>query len=125
EQSSNSQLVVVCAVDDTLPRTNGDVALSLYRVVQEALHNVQRHSRANRVFISLQAEDSCLKVSVADNGSGFAPNSTLRGLGLQSMKDRLHGIGGNLSVISSPGEGTTVLATVPLRAAVNTMSASA
>jgi two-component system sensor histidine kinase UhpB len=93
-----------------------DVALCVYRVAQEALNNVVRHSRARRVDLSLHCRTEELLLEVADDGQGFAfiPPSRRSGLGLRSAAERVRAVGGYLSVNSSPGAGTTVRVTVPL-----------
>jgi signal transduction histidine kinase len=93
-----------------------DVALCLYRVTQEALRNVVRHSGATSATVVVSALDSRLSVSVTDNGKGFhydGANST-GGLGLVSMRERLRLAGGELAVSSQDGEGTRLEAFIPL-----------
>jgi len=91
-------------------------ALCLFRVAQEALRNVARHARARVVEISLRGLDNGLQLVVRDDGCGFDPASQrARGsLGLASMRERVHLTGGELDVESAPGQGTTILAWVPL-----------
>jgi two-component system sensor histidine kinase UhpB len=92
-----------------------DVALCVYRVAQEALNNVVRHSGARRVDLSLHCRAEGLLLEVADDGRGFASTAPARrGLGLRSAAERVRAVGGDLSVNSSPGAGTTVRVTVPL-----------
>jgi len=96
-----------------------DVALCLFRVTQEALNNVIRHSHAERVHIDLRVENALAKLSVQDSGVGFDVVDNLGGLGLVSMRERLRMIGGDLLVESHQGQGTLISATVPLKTAVN------
>jgi len=94
-----------------------DIARSLYRVAQESLGNVARHAKASLVEVELTDEDRGLALSVRDNGIGFDPvrtNAGGGGLGLVSMKERLHLVQGTLEVRSAPGQGTAVRAWVPL-----------
>ncbi|MGC9469464.1 MAG: sensor histidine kinase [Anaerolineae bacterium] len=90
------------------------VAEALYRVAQEALHNVARHAQATRVDVQLQCRGSRVALTVEDNGKGFDPSRTRKGLGISSMHDRLLSIGGRLQVESAPGAGTTVTAEVDI-----------
>lgn len=86
---------------------------ALFRVVQEALANVARHSRATVVEVYLAWAGDEVKLTVADNGQGF--NAAVRdgkGLGLRSMRERVEGLGGRLIVESKPGAGTRVVAQV-------------
>ncbi len=91
---------------------------TMYRVVQEALSNIARHSRATHVWVEIQREADRVQVCVRDNGQGFNLEETLqssgRGLGLLGMQERMALIGGTLRLISSPGEGTCVYAQVNL-----------
>jgi NarL family two-component system sensor histidine kinase LiaS len=87
---------------------------ALYRVTQEALSNVARHSRASAVNLSLLYGNGQVSLRVADNGIGFDLSVMDRGgFGLQSMRDRLAVLGGNFEVRSSSEQGTTVTAVIP------------
>jgi signal transduction histidine kinase len=97
--------------DQLLPPS---VAEALYRVAQEALHNVARHARATRVEVSLRCLPEQAILSVDDNGIGFDVEQVRRGLGLSSMHDRLLMAGGRLWVESSVGHGTCIRAEVRL-----------
>jgi signal transduction histidine kinase len=91
-----------------------EVAVNLYRVVQEALANVARHAAARLVTIRLAWEDSRLILTVHDDGRGFVVPTAFQGLaaqghfGLVSMQERVELVGGTLTVESAPGWGTTV-----------------
>ncbi|MBN1810314.1 MAG: sensor histidine kinase [Anaerolineae bacterium] len=90
------------------------VAEVLYRVTQEALHNVARHARATRVDVDLRCIPEQVSLTIEDNGVGFDPSEAQKGLGLGNMRERMTEVGGVLSVESLPGIGTTVLAEVAL-----------
>lgn len=86
----------------------------LYRLVQEALHNVVKHARAGRISIILSEDVDLVTLEIADDGIGFDPAVKRPGhMGLRTMVERADQIGGFLDIISSPGEGTTIRATVP------------
>ncbi|MGB0091324.1 MAG: ATP-binding protein [Solirubrobacteraceae bacterium] len=86
----------------------------LYRIALEALHNVARHSDANRVRVELEQRDGRVQLTVADDGIGFRPSSPKPGhLGLSIMAERAELAGGGIQIDSQPGEGTAVLAWVP------------
>jgi signal transduction histidine kinase len=93
-----------------------DVALCLFRVAQEALSNVVKHSQANKGRVELSEASGRIRLRVADAGSGFdvALWSTDAGIGLVGMRERLRLVGGRLSVRSEPMQGTEILAEVPL-----------
>jgi signal transduction histidine kinase len=86
----------------------------LYRVTQEALHNVARHARATRVDVSLRCTTTQATLTIRDNGVGFDAGRPRRGLGLANMQERMMDVGGRLTIESQAGSGTTVLAEVAL-----------
>ena len=94
-----------------------DIALCLFRVLQEALQNAVRHSGAARFAVSLEGTPTVLTLTVRDGGRGFNPESVPqdRGLGLTSMRERLKLVAGELVIDSKPGSGTTIVARVPLQ----------
>jgi signal transduction histidine kinase len=99
-------------VPNTLP---DDVTLCLFRVVQEALQNAIKHSRARRVSVDLRGGPDGLHVTVADDGIGFDVHMTWgKGLGLVSMRERLDPLGGTLDVRSKPGNGTRLDISLPV-----------
>ncbi|NAW60015.1 MULTISPECIES: cache domain-containing protein [unclassified Vibrio] len=89
-------------------RLKSEVATTLYRVVQESLNNVEKHSSATKVSVILQQLGSLLQLMVRDDGVGFNPNDVLarRGIGLRNMRERVEFIGGEFDIISEPGFGT-------------------
>ncbi len=98
--------------------------LGIYRIVQEALHNVLRHAAADEALVRLEVhrdqhgDDSCLRVTIRDNGAGFDPERAIRptSLGLLSMRERAAAIGASFAIDSTPGLGTTVTIERPLSA---------
>jgi PAS domain S-box-containing protein len=116
ETAELHHLKIDCKVRN-LPRVlDHDVALSLFRVLQEALRNVIRHSHATQVQVELVADGAAIHLKITDDGVGFdsaAPGHG-DGLGLVSMKERLCLVGGECSIASQPKRGTRVEALVPL-----------
>ena len=91
-----------------------DAEEHLYRLVLEALNNALKHADADTIDVDLRVEGDRLLVGVRDDGRGFDPRQEHPGhLGLHTMEDRAQAVGGRLEVASAPGEGTSVLATVP------------
>jgi signal transduction histidine kinase len=93
------------------------VALCFYRVAQEALHNVARHSRARTARITLRHHDGALELTVRDDGVGFEPSSVRtrdHGLGLVSIEERMRLIHGTIVIAAAPGRGVEVVARAPL-----------
>jgi PAS domain S-box-containing protein len=102
-----------------VPKVDDRIATSAYRIAQEALTNVARHSLASRVDVSLRAAEGFLSLSVEDDGRGFDPRELAesKGLGVAGMRERAELIGGDLTIRSRPGEGTKVRLKVPLAGA--------
>jgi signal transduction histidine kinase len=91
------------------------VSLCLYRITQEALHNVAKHSRARHASVELTREGNHLHLQIADSGIGFDPVAVNgAGLGLVSMRERVGVLKGNLSINASPCAGTRIGVRVPL-----------
>lgn len=88
---------------------------TLYRVAQEALHNVLKHAQAARVKVALRMVGDRVRLEVDDDGVGFDPGQDLPGhLGLRSMRERVAQLGGLLEIQSAPERGTTILAELPV-----------
>jgi signal transduction histidine kinase len=94
-----------------------EISLALYRVLQEALQNIVKHSVSGHAHVSLSGHIDTLTMAIQDSGAGFDPHEAMRGpgLGLTSMKERLKVVGGQLSIHSQRGLGTTIHAVAPLR----------
>ncbi|HJT19859.1 MAG TPA: PAS domain-containing protein [Nitrospira sp.] len=93
-----------------------DVALTIYRIMQEGLQNVRKHSGTSRAQAELTRCSTGVVLRVRDEGKGFHAGSAdaTEGLGLLSMRERLNAVGGALAIMSAPGEGTAIEAYVPL-----------
>ncbi|MGD1992039.1 MAG: GAF domain-containing protein [Anaerolineae bacterium] len=111
-------------VNGEVRRISPDEELTLFRIVQEALNNVRRHAEATRGAVEISFQPRRVKVLVEDNGKGFvAPDQPVDlaasgKLGLIGMHERARILGGTLSLQSRPGEGTRVVAEVPVQPAV-------
>jgi signal transduction histidine kinase len=92
-----------------------EVSIGLYRVLQEALHNAIKHSRARHFSARLRGENGSVELMVRDFGIGFDPGAVARGrgLGLISMRERINLLNGSLSIESQPMQGTVIRAIVP------------
>lgn len=98
------------------PALDGGAEHQLFRIVQEALTNAVRHGRPSKVEVRMRAAGDLLELEVSDDGRGFDPEGRAhrgRRLGLTSMRERAAALGGELSIRSAPGEGTTVHLEVP------------
>jgi PAS domain S-box-containing protein len=98
------------------PKLDMNKARCLYRVLQEALRNIAKHSHATRINVGLEAVKGQLVLRVEDNGIGFDKNKTRfeSGLGLVSIRERLNLVGGRFTLTSSSESGTKLVATVPI-----------
>ncbi len=99
------------AVPDSIPP---NISLCLYRVTQEALRNVVKHSRTSDAAVSLVSRRDQITLSVSDSGCGIDRANAHVGLGLTSMRERVSHVAGQLGVASARGRGTRITATIPL-----------
>ena len=103
---------------EAIPRQIQDVA---YRVAQECLQNIARHSQASAVILSFNAADKTIRLRVSDNGTGIRAGDATgepMSFGLAGMRARAVLLGGTLAVSGVPGKGTTVILKVPRNAAM-------
>jgi len=113
-ESRNLKVDYDCHIDEG--ETPDFIKVAIYRVAQEALNNVAKHSSATRVSASLESSDGGVKLVITDNGCGFDPGQTPRaydgksGLGLRSMRERVESTGGSFTLESAPQNGTVVCA---------------
>jgi signal transduction histidine kinase len=116
EVSKRHGLTIDAQFENIPTAVSWDVSLSLYRVLQEALQNVVKHSASRHASVSLKGQIDTINLTVEDSGAGFDLQEKLRGrgLGLTSMNERLKVVGGHLSIHSQRGHGTTIHAVAPL-----------
>jgi two-component system sensor histidine kinase UhpB len=114
EQLARGEIEAKFTAEGDFSSLNDDTQLVVYRVAQEALSNATRHSDAGRVTVRLRRsdEDGGVELEVVDDG-GFAFDDSEGGLGIAGMRERALLIGGQLSIESRPGRGTSVQLTVP------------
>jgi PAS domain S-box-containing protein len=118
ECSEQFRLPIECSCDEVEEKLDGMVALAFLRVLQEGLHNAAKHSRAKRITVRLTHANNELGLKICDDGVGFdVENAKLAaGLGLISMRERIHLIGGRFEIWSNPGEGTKITVRAPFQA---------
>jgi PAS domain S-box-containing protein len=116
ELSEGENVKIDLHFDNVPGKLSSEVSLCLFRVLQEALHNAAKYSGVDEFAVSLTGMSDRLELSVHDSGAGFdfAQANNGRGLGLTSMKERLRIVRGELIIDSKRGQGTTVIARVPL-----------
>jgi signal transduction histidine kinase len=101
-------------------RLQPSIETALYRIFQEAMSNIVRHSAAERVNITLAQRDGVFEGEISDNGKGIdlqagkLPADSPRGLGILGMQERVAQVGGTLEIRSRPGEGTRISIKIPL-----------
>jgi two-component system sensor histidine kinase UhpB len=100
-------------------KLGNELAISAYRIVQEALSNVMKHSGATSAQVSLvlSEPENGLHIEVADDGAGFDTASASEGIGIIGMRERVYALGGSIVVHSGPGKGTVVAISLPLSGA--------
>jgi PAS domain S-box-containing protein len=114
-QATNDKRTVLFVQNEDLPPLPEGVSLPLYRIAQESLQNAMTHSGATSIQVELTASTTTVRLSVRDNGCGFAVGSNGKpGLGLSVMSECMKSSGGVFNVLSNPGEGTAIVATMPL-----------
>ena len=127
EFSAQYKIAVECSCTNLPEDLDGLLALSLLRIVQEALHNAAKHSQAKSIQVVVKGSDTELSLLIVDDGVGFDPEEAkfAAGLGLISMRERIHLADGQFEITSAPGKGTRITAGVPLNHASRQLAAAA
>jgi len=117
EFSDREGIAVTLDIRDGVEAVSQDAALCLYRVAQESLRNVAKHSGARSAIVALTHVNGAVELRVVDEGVGFDPGQAResRGLGLVSMEERVKLLHGNFVLTTRPGAGTELRAQIPLR----------
>src|SRR5271154_6985804 len=115
--TQRSGIVIDLHKEDFPERLPAALEVAIFRVLQESLTNIHRHSASKRAWIDLLVKNDAVVLRVRDEGKGFAGNGDARsGVGIASMRERVRELGGELRVVSS-GQGTLIEATLPLHSA--------
>lgn len=116
--SADAGLAIRLDIDDRIPDISTSARIALFRIVQEALNNTVEHARACHAAASIGHRDGVITCEVTDDGCGFhVSEAGLRahqGMGLRSMRERAQLLGGDVLISSVPGEGTSVVARIPV-----------
>jgi signal transduction histidine kinase len=113
EFGARSGVVTVVDVDGQAASALASRAGEVIQLAREALSNVSRHSEATTCRVSLRRGSAGIFLEIDDDGRGFDVDTTTQGMGLRNLRDRAESLGGKLEILSTPGEGTTVRATIP------------
>ena len=116
ERSVQLSIPIQCHCTNVEKTLDSAIALAFLRIAQEAIHNAVKHSRATTIEVRLNSSDGYLNLEVSDDGVGFDMKATRlsAGLGLISMRERIHLIGGEFNIFSSPGSGTRIAVSAPV-----------
>lgn len=112
--SAAHKVEIECRCENDPVRLSDVAELCLYRIAQEALRNMIKHSKASRAVVGFKANEEGAYLKVTDDGIGFDVTKLSEGLGLVSMRERLRIIGGSLEIRSRPNCGTTIVAHIPV-----------
>jgi len=120
EQVSEREGIIVQFEDDKHPKSlDKDINSFIFSAVREFLINVTKHARAQNVKVSIQSDETSVRICVEDDGIGFNtsettfPLSNHNSFGLFSIKERLNSVGGHLEINSTPGHGTRIILHIP------------
>ncbi|MCB0460459.1 MAG: sensor histidine kinase, partial [Flavobacteriaceae bacterium] len=97
-----------------LEKLSGSLQMNLYRIIQEAVQNINKYAKAENVLVEFKIVDNHIKLTIQDDGVGFDTASKSRGIGLKNMDSRIKNLHGTINVTSEKGEGTTIRIEVPL-----------
>ena len=117
ERYTNQTRIKVNFDHDGLERNfSQEINTTVYRIIQEALTNVARYARVNEVAVQIQADDTSISLKIEDQGCGFEVNQLTAQVstGFSGMRERAQLLGGNLTIQSHPGQGTCIMAKIPL-----------
>ncbi len=117
--TASNGLTVRFSTDGSIRRLPLEIEKALLRICQEALSNTVKHAGAREVRIELLVDSGQARLSVEDNGQGFRPDQHAESLGLTSMRNRAHALGGVWTIHSQPGSGTGVHVSIPVPAAMD------
>jgi PAS domain S-box-containing protein len=113
--SSRTQILAEVQGEEPAPRLRAPVEIALFRIAQEALTNVAKHAAVTRVRVGVETTDAAVRLVIADDGAGFDPSrlEDRPRWGLMTMRERAKAVGGQCTIDSYPGKGTSVVVEVP------------
>ncbi len=120
--AESSAIRLTSEIDDIDGVFASDHEITIYRIIQEGLNNVVKHSRATEAHVRVQCRERHIEIMILDNGQGFAPDAPTaveplqRGLGLAGLAERVQMLGGSHVIESSPGRGSKLTVSIDIRA---------
>lgn len=93
---------------------NNNIKINIYRIIQEALQNIDKYAQASKVNITMNKKENQINISIIDNGIGFKPNTNKKGIGLNNMKNRMEEINGTFNIETKINQGTKINLTLQL-----------
>ncbi len=115
DMNSNDLLRISFEADlDQPDKIPSDLKLNIYRIVQEQVHNVLKHSKADAIVLTIESGKHLLRVRIRDNGVGFNPQKTSFGIGLNNIKRRARVFEGEITINSSPNQGCELIVEIPI-----------
>jgi len=110
-----SRLQIMADIEGIDSRLNEETETVLYRIIQESITNVLKHSGADKLHIQLTGDEQEIALTIEDNGKGFDPRRSEQGIGLKNMLSRVQFLHGSIDIDSTPGRGTLIAIHVPLK----------
>ena len=119
-----SSPVPIEVTDEGIGRSSDAIEAAIYFCAREAIQNTAKHAGPGaKANVRLAHRDDAIEFTVSDDGIGMARESDTDGIGITSMRDRIEAVGGQLEILSAPGQGTSVHATIPRRGGATYRSA--
>ena len=100
--------------DEGIGRSSDAIEATIYFCAREAIQNTAKHAgRGAKANVTLAHRDDAIEFTVSDDGIGIPRESDTDGTGITSIRDRIEAVGGQLEIVSAPGQGTSIHATIP------------
>ncbi|PSB58728.1 sensor histidine kinase [Chamaesiphon polymorphus] len=108
----SNQIRPACYLD-LPPNLPQPIAITIYRIIQEALTNISKYARATEVIVEIRTEPTTIELNIIDNGRGFIPDNNMCGFGIQGMRERVLSLQGEFEIISDTDSGCQIIASIP------------
>jgi two-component system sensor histidine kinase UhpB len=108
-------LLLLIPPKEEMDSINNGIKLALYRIIQEQLSNILKHSRAKNTSVVIEFCNTCVVLTIEDDGVGFNPQKQLKGIGIKNIETRCNLLAGTMNLISSPGKGCALRIELPVK----------